>query len=91
MNTQSKILKLRDEIFNYKISEAMKDFDEIISEIFTLIESVDTQIKDKFMEVIKYLEISLINKDYLLLTDILTYEISPLMLYISEEEIKKNE
>jgi hypothetical protein len=25
------------------------------------------------------------------LTDILTYEISPLMLYISEEEIKKNE
>jgi hypothetical protein len=91
MELKSKILSLRELIFEYKIQEAMKYFDEIILEVIKLIECSKGNIKENLLEMVKYLEISLLNKDYLLFTDILTYELIPLIKDNTEEEYCKDE
>ena len=72
--------EIRDSVFKYEIREAVDNTIKLLEKI----ESISTQFSDeykiKYSEIIKYIFASIENKDYLALSDILKFELEPLLV-----------
>jgi hypothetical protein len=79
MELATMIQTFRNQIFENKISSAMGSLGEIFGELIKIARDKENTASGIVSKVVLHLEAGLQNKDYLLLADILTYEISPLV------------
>ncbi|MCY6483669.1 hypothetical protein OW763_04815 [Clostridium aestuarii] len=73
------IKQIRENIFDYRVDEFINDTVSLIDELSKDLKNLINEDEVKFNEIINYINISLQNKDYLLLADILKYELAPLL------------
>lgn len=75
-NYKNTIKSIREKIYEYNIKNALND-------TVLLIESLNLQLSDnnrlKYNEIVKYIVLSMENKDYELLSDILKFELEPFL------------
>jgi hypothetical protein len=88
MEFKSVIAKIKDvenNIFEYNISTIMSDFIFIIDEIYNFMKNLNEYGINRMNQILNALTIALENKDYLLLADLLSYELKPIILTADKE------
>lgn len=66
-------------IFDFHIQAAMQQFASLTEELILISGNLGQPMLDELLYIIKALNAALVNKDYLLLNDILEYELKPLL------------
>lgn len=82
---EKKINMVEDLVFSGKFNEASTDVLYIVESIESKKKDKDKKIEELWKQVLNYIIISLENKDYLLVSDILKYELKPILNNLVEE------
>lgn len=69
---------IQENIFKYNINNISKNISLLVENIVSYINVFEVE-ETKLNEILNWVNISLVNKDYLLLADILEYEFKPLI------------
>ncbi|MCB2297191.1 hypothetical protein [Clostridium tagluense] len=84
-NVIEKIKDMEQNIFEYNISTIISDLIFIIDEIYNFMKKLNEYGINIMNQVLNGLTIALENKDYLLLADLLFYELKPMILTTDKE------
>lgn len=78
-------------IFNYDIKGMAQNITKLLTEISQIVYSVNKQDEERLNEILKYIGIGMQNQDYLLVADILNFELKPFISDITKyvEEINE--
>ncbi len=82
---EKSITNIRKKIFDYDISELQTEILLLIEMIQNKIVNLSTEDLMYFKEISNYITVALQNKDYLVLGDILKYELLPLFKMVKKE------
>ncbi|PRR82843.1 hypothetical protein [Clostridium vincentii] len=77
------IEEIRNLIFDFDIKIAMNKVSKLIEDLILISSNLSQPKTNKFMSIITLMNIALGNKDYLLYSDILKYELRP---FLEQEE-----
>jgi hypothetical protein len=75
MNFEMEIDEINQDIYDYKISIFTDRIIRLLENISQCIQTGGDEVKQNFNSILNYINISLENKDYLVLADILKYEL----------------
>ncbi|AWI03677.1 hypothetical protein [Clostridium drakei] len=71
--------EIQNEIFEYDIKNAFENINSLINSLSNALTSIPQEYAVNMNEIFNYMNISLENKDYLIYSDILKYELEPLI------------
>lgn len=79
------IKDIEKNIFDYNINNVMKDILSQVDLIYNLANKLNADAISRINNVLKYVTIALENKDYLLLADLLEYELKTILVTFDKE------
>ena len=82
-NLLEKIKAVQDHIFNEWYPNIFEDIILVIEFIVSNMNLWDLEKQNRIVELLKFIEFALTNKDNLILADILEYELKPLLLEVN--------
>lgn len=77
LNNEQQIDKIIEDIFAYKVNIIMPNIVDFLEKLNATFQNLEKENQIVFKEIIQYLHMGLSNKDYLMVADILNYELKP--------------
>ncbi|MCT4605039.1 MAG: hypothetical protein N4A64_02895 [Marinisporobacter sp.] len=79
MNLIKNIEKIQEYIFMYDLEKIQKEIIQFTNDFSFFLRNISSKDINVFMEIFEYINIAIKNKDYLLIADLLEFELKPLL------------